>query len=97
MLLVPLVVTLPFPVNSSMLDTLVKKFVGSKNDREVKKIKPIVEQISALEPQISNLPNEALQVKTAEFKQRLQNRFGKLWKMIFKSNPMNRQICQNAY
>jgi preprotein translocase subunit SecA len=56
-----------------MLDTLVKKFVGSKNDREVKKIQPIVEQISALEPQIASLPNEKLQAKTAEFKQRLQN------------------------
>jgi preprotein translocase subunit SecA len=55
-----------------MLDTIVKKFVGSKNDREVKKIRPIVEQISALEPQISSLPNEKLQAKTSEFKERLQ-------------------------
>ena len=38
-----------FPLNSSMLDTLLKKFVGSSNDREVKKIQPIVQKINELE------------------------------------------------
>src|SRR5262245_36985047 len=56
-----------------MLDTLVKKFVGSRNDREVKKIQPVVEKINALEPKISSLTNEQLRAKTAEFKQRFQN------------------------
>ncbi len=55
-----------------MLDTLVKRFVGSKNDREVKKILPIVQQVSAMEPAISSLSNEQLQAKTAEFKQRFE-------------------------
>jgi preprotein translocase subunit SecA len=54
-----------------MLDTIVKKFVGSKNDREVKKIDPIIQKINSLEPQISSLTNEQLQAKTEEFKQRL--------------------------
>jgi preprotein translocase subunit SecA len=56
-----------------MLDTLVKRFVGSKNDREIKKIQPIVEQVNALEPQISSLTDEQLQAKTPEFKQRIEN------------------------
>lgn len=64
---------LSFPLNSFMLDTLVKKFVGSKNDREIKKIRPTVEKVNSLEPQISGLTNEQLQAKTAEFKQRFQN------------------------
>ncbi|HLG21138.1 MAG TPA: DEAD/DEAH box helicase, partial [Bdellovibrionota bacterium] len=55
-----------------MLQTLVKKFVGSKNDREVKKILPFVEQINALEPRISSLTGEQLQAKTPEFKQRFE-------------------------
>jgi preprotein translocase subunit SecA len=63
----------PFPLNSSMLDTIVKRFVGSKNDREVKKIQPVVEEINALEPRISSLTNEQLQAKTPEFKQRFAN------------------------
>jgi preprotein translocase subunit SecA len=54
-----------------MLDTIVKKFVGSKNDREVKKIEPIIQKINSLEPQTSSLTNEQLQAKTAEFRQRL--------------------------
>jgi preprotein translocase subunit SecA len=56
-----------------MLDTIVKKFVGSKNDREVKKIEPIIQKINSLEPQTSSLTNEQLQAKTAEFKQQLAN------------------------
>jgi preprotein translocase subunit SecA len=53
-----------------MLDTLVKKFVGSRNDREIKKIQPLVGRINDLEPQISRLTDEQLQAKTGELKQR---------------------------
>ena len=56
-----------------MLDTIVKRFVGSRNDREVKKIQPAVAAINALEPRISTLTNEQLQAKTAEFRQRFAN------------------------
>src|SRR5436309_4890485 len=60
-------------LNSSMIDTIVKRIVGSKNDREIKKIQPVVEQINALEPRISSLTDQELQAKTAEFRQRLDN------------------------
>jgi preprotein translocase subunit SecA len=56
-----------------MLDTLIKKFVGSTNDREVKKIQPVVQKINELEPRISSLTDEQLRSKTAEFKQRFEN------------------------
>src|SRR5438876_1421971 len=56
-----------------MLDTLVKKFVGSRNDREIKKIQPLVQKINDLEPQVSSLTDEQLRSKTAEFKQRFEN------------------------
>src|SRR5881409_2729001 len=56
-----------------MLDTLVKKFVGSRNDREIKKIQPLVTKINDLEPQVSSLTDEQLKAKTAEFKQRFEN------------------------
>jgi preprotein translocase subunit SecA len=56
-----------------MLDTIVKKFVGSRNDREVKKIEPIIQKINSLEPQASSLTNEQLQAKTPEFRQRFAN------------------------
>ncbi len=56
-----------------MLDTLVKKFVGSRNDREVKKIQPLVLKINELESRTSPLTDQQLQAKTAEFKQRFEN------------------------
>src|SRR5881397_3945004 len=56
-----------------MLDTLVKKFVGSRNDREIKKIQPLVAKINDLEPRLSSLTDEQLKAQTAEFKQRSEN------------------------
>ena len=56
-----------------MLDTLIKRFVGSRDDREVKKIQPRVQQINDLESRISALTDEQLQAKTPEFKQRFEN------------------------
>src|SRR5881628_1661911 len=56
-----------------MLDTLVKKCVGSRNDREIKKIQPLVAKINDLEPRLSSLTDEQLKAQTAEFKQRFEN------------------------
>jgi preprotein translocase subunit SecA len=56
-----------------MLDGLLRKFVGSRHERELKKIQPVVEAINALEPQISGLSDADLQAKTAEFRQRIEN------------------------
>jgi len=55
-----------------MLDTLLKRFVGSSSDREVKKIQPLVPKINDLESRVSSLTDEQLQSRTAEFKQRFE-------------------------
>src|SRR5437899_11646005 len=60
-------------LNSFMLDTLVKKFVGSRNDREIKKIQPLVAKINDIEPHRSSITDQQLQAKTPEFKQRFEN------------------------
>src|SRR5438874_9307215 len=54
-----------------MLDTLLAKVVGTQNDRELKRLRPIVAQVSALEPAIKALSDAQLRGKTAEFRQRL--------------------------
>src|SRR5215472_1147000 len=54
-----------------MLD-LIKKIVGTKNDREIKRIRPYVERINALEPDYQKLTDAELRGKTDEFKKRLQ-------------------------
>lgn len=56
-----------------MLLNLLTKVFGSKNERELKKLKPLVEKINALEPGIKARNDEALKELTADFKQRLEN------------------------
>ena len=43
-----------------MLDTILAKVFGTQNERELKKIRPIVEAINALEPSISPLSDAEL-------------------------------------
>ena len=54
-----------------MLKKLVEAFIGSRSERSMKKIHPLVEQINALEEEISKLSDGGLRLKTAEFKERL--------------------------
>jgi preprotein translocase subunit SecA len=53
-----------------MFSSLITKFIGSKNERELKKLWPIVAKINALESSISALSDEQLSNKTGEFKER---------------------------
>ena len=56
-----------------MIGSVLKKIVGSKNDRDLKRLQLVVEQINALEPEISDLTDAALTAKTDEFRGRLAN------------------------
>jgi len=53
-----------------MLDTLLAKVVGTQNDRELKRLRPIVAEVNSLEPAIQALSDADLRGKTAEFRQR---------------------------
>lgn len=57
----------------SMLASLIGGIFGTKNERELKRMRKIVEQINALEPTISALSDADLSAKTPEFKQRYNN------------------------
>ena len=56
-----------------MLSKLTSKFFGSSNERQIKKYKPIIDQINNLENDFSNLSDEQLKLKTKFFKDRLSN------------------------
>lgn len=58
---------------NSFADKLVKKIFGSSSDIFLKKVKPTVEQINALEPAMQALTDEQLQAKTGEFKARVES------------------------
>ncbi len=57
-----------------MINALVAKVFGTKNEREVKRLMPRVEAINALEPEMQKLSDEQLRAKTDEFRGRIQER-----------------------
>jgi preprotein translocase subunit SecA len=55
-----------------ILDKALAKVFGTANERELKRMQPIVAQINALEPSMTALSDEQLRGKTAEFRLRLE-------------------------
>ncbi|HIF9341913.1 TPA: preprotein translocase subunit SecA [Photobacterium damselae] len=55
-----------------MLSKLLTKIIGSRNDRTLRRMRKIVDQINKLEPQFESLQDEELKAKTAEFRSRLE-------------------------
>ena len=56
-----------------MLGNTLKKIIGTKHEREIKRMRPRVERINALEPEMKKLSDAELRGKTAEFRQQLRN------------------------
>ncbi|HZR55839.1 MAG TPA: preprotein translocase subunit SecA, partial [Terriglobales bacterium] len=61
-----------------MINTLVSKVFGTKNEREIKRLLPDVAAINALEPTIQKLTDDELRVKTEEFRARIQERVARI-------------------
>jgi preprotein translocase subunit SecA len=54
-----------------MIDLFFKKIFGSKNERELKRLAPLVDRINALEPKYRAMSDTELQAQTALFRERL--------------------------
>jgi preprotein translocase subunit SecA len=54
-----------------MVGFLIKKIIGTRNQREIKKMRPVVERINAIERELQQLTDEQLRAKTDEYKARL--------------------------
>ena len=63
-----------------MINTLLGKVFGTKNERVIKSLTPNVHAINALEPQIARLSDAELRAKTEEFRQRIQERMSRVSK-----------------
>ena len=61
-----------------MLDTIFAKVFGTKNEREVKRLRPLVERINGLEAEMRRLTDAELRAKTDEFRRRIQERFSQV-------------------
>ena len=56
-----------------MAQSFISKIFGTKNDRELKRILPVVDRINTLEPSFSGLSDDALRGKTDEFRKRIKD------------------------
>ena len=52
----------------SILNNILKTFVGDKTKKDLNKITPLVAEIKTYEKQLESLTNEELRLKTATFK-----------------------------
>ena len=61
-----------------IINSVVARFIGTKHERDVKAIQPLVEAIGALEPEMKALTDEGIAAKTAELKKEVQERVATL-------------------
>jgi len=61
-----------------LINVLLGKVFGTKNEREVKRLMPRVTAINALEPEVQKLSDEQLRAKTEEFRKRIQDRLSRI-------------------
>jgi preprotein translocase subunit SecA len=54
-----------------MIGQLLAKVIGTQNERELKRLRPLVAEINALEPSVQPLTDEQLRARTTEFRTRL--------------------------
>src|SRR3569832_313761 len=56
-----------------MIGQLLAKVIGTQNEREIKRLRPLVAEINALEPDVQKLTDDQLRAKTPEFRTRFTN------------------------
>jgi preprotein translocase subunit SecA len=61
-----------------LINTVIAKVFGTKNEREIKRLMPRVEAINALEPQVQKLTDAELRAKTDEFRKKIQERLSRI-------------------
>ena len=58
-----------------MLGKILKKIVGTKNDRELKRLAILLDEVNNYEPEMMSLSDAELRSKTSYFKEKLLNGF----------------------
>jgi len=78
-----------------MINALLKKIIGSKNERELRRIKPYVERINQFEPELKALKDHQLRSKTNEFKERL-NRGESIEDILYEAYAVVRETSRRV-
>ncbi|OHD70482.1 MAG: preprotein translocase subunit SecA [Spirochaetes bacterium RBG_16_49_21] len=55
-----------------MIDKILSLFFGTKHERDIKKLIPVVEKINLLEPEIKKLTNDEMRAMTTHFRERIE-------------------------
>jgi preprotein translocase subunit SecA len=61
-----------------LLDNIFAKVFGTKNEREVKRLQPVIDHINSLEPEMQRLSDAELRAKTDQFRSRIQERLSQI-------------------
>src|ERR1700734_2953835 len=61
-----------------LINSVVARFIGTKHERDIKAMQPIVAAINALEPEMQQLSDAQITAKTAELKKEVQDRVATL-------------------
>ena len=56
-----------------MIGNLIKKIFGTKNEREIKKLRPFIERINSIEKNFNNLTNKEIREKSLALKEKIQS------------------------
>ena len=59
---------------AKVLDRFIARFIGTKHERDIKKLQPVIAAINAGEPEVQALSNEALKSRYAELRKQAQER-----------------------
>jgi preprotein translocase subunit SecA len=77
---------------AQILDRVVARFIGTKHERDVKKLQPLIASINAQEAEIKALSNEDLKLRFAELKSQVRERL----KDADPAEPTFRELMQRA-
>jgi preprotein translocase subunit SecA len=75
-----------------IIDNVVARFIGTKHERDVKRIQPMVAAVNALEPEMKNLSDEQIAESMATLRDQVQGRL----KDVERDDPSYKQKLQDA-
>ena len=77
-----------------MFESILKSLFGSKHDRDIKRVQPIIEEINRLSSEWDSLSDEQIQAKTAEFRERLLSEKDTLDDVLPEAFAAVKQACK---
>ncbi|MEJ8591060.1 preprotein translocase subunit SecA [Riemerella anatipestifer] len=66
----------------SFLNTILKSFLGNKNEKDLKEVKKVVAKIKAVEPEVGKLSDDGLRQKTEEFQNKIKEATSKITSQV---------------